>query len=244
MNWFESWFDSPYYHLLYADRSQEEADAFIKNIYRFLQIQSTDTILDLACGAGRHSLALAQKGNKILGIDLSQNSINQAKEESQKLHITTVDFQTADMRNFALNITFDYVLNLFTSFGYFQSKSDNQKVADQICQHQNKNGITVIDYLNSAKVKANGESRTVKTVEGIQFNLHKFIEQDWVYKNIQFHVDGQDYQFREQVQLFEKGEIENYFHNAGYITQNHFGNYNLDPYTKESDRSILVFIKQ
>lgn len=244
MNWFESWFDSPYYHILYADRSQDEAYNFINNIYRFLRIPPTGTILDLGCGAGRHSLALAQKGNKVLGIDLSQNSINQAKKESQKLHITTVDFQTADMRNFAVNTTFDYVLNLFTSFGYFQSKSDNQIVADRICKHQIKNGITVIDYLNSAKVKANGESRALKTVGGIQFKLHKFIEQDWVYKNIQFHVDGQDYQFREQVQLFDKGEIENYFHNAGYTTQNHFGNYDLDPYTKESERSILVFKKR
>jgi len=244
MNWFESWFDSPFYHILYADRSQGEADTFINNIYQYLQIQPSGTILDLACGAGRHSLALAQKGNNVLGIDLSQYSINQAKKESQKRNITNVDFQTADMRTFALNISFDYVLNLFTSFGYFQSKIENQCVAEQISNHQIKNGITVIDYLNSAKVKTNGESRTIKTIEGIQFHLHKFIERDWVYKDIQFQVDSRDYQFREQVQLFDKGEIETYFHNAGYVTRHHFGNYNLDLYTKESDRSILVFEKQ
>ncbi len=244
MNWFESWFDSPFYHILYADRSQGEADTFINNIYQYLQIQPSGTILDLACGAGRHSLALAQKGNNVLGIDLSQYSINQAKKESQKRNITNVDFQTADMRTFALNISFDYVLNLFTSFGYFQSKIENQCVAEQISNHQIKNGITVIDYLNSAKVKTNGESRTIKTIEGIQFHLHKFIEHDWVYKDIQFQVDSRDYQFREQVQLFDKGEIETYFHNAGYVTRHHFGNYNLDLYTKESDRSILVFEKQ
>ncbi len=85
--WFQEWFNSPYYHLLYNHRDEDEALAFIRRIIVHLQPPITGRMLDAACGRGRHSRALAEKGFDVTGIDLSFESINVAKEsENDKLH--------------------------------------------------------------------------------------------------------------------------------------------------------------
>lgn len=243
MDWFESWFDSPYYHILYANRDENEAKEFIHKVYTTLEIQSSDILLDLACGAGRHARSLAEYGNHVVGIDLSSNSINSANEQLKIQPITNLEFRVADMRNFELGLTFDFVFNLFTSFGYFTDKRENKKVVQQIAQHQKSGGITIIDYLNSHKVKSTGDSKEIKTISNIEFRLEKYVEQDMVYKNIEFQDQSASFKFREQVQLFELGEIESYFIDLGYEVWKHWGNYLLEPYHIESDRSILVFKK-
>src|SRR5436853_6516213 len=60
--WFESWFDSPYYHVLYKERDDLEARSFLDSLIGYLNPAPGSTILDVACGKGRHSLYLNQKG--------------------------------------------------------------------------------------------------------------------------------------------------------------------------------------
>ncbi|MGL4598779.1 MAG: class I SAM-dependent methyltransferase, partial [Bacteroidia bacterium] len=121
-NWFASWFDSPYYHLLYRNRNQDEAAQFIRKLGNFLAVLPASHALDLACGKGRHAVQLHKLGLRVTGIDLSPESI----VEARKLEQEGLEFFEHDMRRpFRINY-FDYVFNLFTSFGYFQSKRDNQ----------------------------------------------------------------------------------------------------------------------
>ena len=93
--WFQSWFNTSYYHLLYRNRDYKEAEVFIKNIVKYLNLDKDDSILDLACGKGRHSIFLNSLGFNVTGLDLSKNSIKEAKtKESSSLH-----FYVHDMRN-------------------------------------------------------------------------------------------------------------------------------------------------
>lgn len=243
MQWFESWFDSPYYPILYTHRSQEEANLWIDTLYQYLNIQPQQSILDLACGAGRHAIRLAQKGNEVVGIDLAPHAIASAKASALDLSLSNVTFLVGDMRDFRLEKDVDFILNLFTSFGYFEQKSDNQQVIHQIAAHQKKGGVVVIDYLNSAKVYADGEIRQDKTIQDISFHIHKYIEKDIVYKDIRFEDKNQSFYFQERVQLFRTGELEDYFHAVGYTTIAQFGSYQLEPYRADSDRAILIFRK-
>ena len=113
--WFGEWFDSPYYHILYRDRDYQEAHAFIDKIVKYFDLHSTDAILDLACGKGRHSIYLNEKGYNVVGVDLSAQNITFASQYgNDRLH-----FYRHDMREVFRESTFDYVLNMFTSFGYF-----------------------------------------------------------------------------------------------------------------------------
>src|ERR1700740_139961 len=94
MSWFSDWFNSPYYHLLYQHRDEDEASLFIHSLIRHLQPPAGAKMLDVACGKGRHSKALADMGFDVTGIDLAADSIREAKKfESDQLH-----FYQHDMR--------------------------------------------------------------------------------------------------------------------------------------------------
>ena len=92
--WFKSWFDTTWYHLLYRHRDEEEARRFMSRLTSFFPVPAGARILDLACGKGRHAAFLAEKGYEVTGIDLSGESIRTAKKmESERLR-----FEVADMR--------------------------------------------------------------------------------------------------------------------------------------------------
>jgi SAM-dependent methyltransferase len=243
--WFESWFDSPYYHILYKHRDDIEAELFIDTIYTIFKILPQHTILDLGCGKGRHSLYMAQKKNNVLGVDLAANSILEAQKTALKMNIgSNLEFQVGDMRNFNLDIRFDFVLNLFTSFGYFDDKTDNLKVIESIARHQSTGGILLIDYFNSQLVRKNGEVKNSQLIDGIEFHTYKQISEGHVIKDIQFSDQGIDYQFQEKVQLFEADEIESMLRKFGYKLIGNFGDFNLNAYNENSPRSIIVGIKE
>src|SRR5699024_2160883 len=144
MNWFEEWFDSPLYEKLYANRDETEARKLIQLIEQTLKNNHCQTILDLACGRGRHSVTLAQKGYHVTGIDLSEQSIKQAQETATNRQLKNVDFQVRDMRR-PLAKTFDAVLNLFTSFGYFKEDKENARIFDSVVTMLAPEGIFVFD---------------------------------------------------------------------------------------------------
>lgn len=239
--WFESWFNSPYYHTLYQHRDDKEAELFIDHLYHYLKINETHSILDLACGAGRHSIYMASKGNRVTGIDLASNSIEEAKTKAIEKGLTeSLKFQVEDMRDFVLNTRFDFILNLFTSFGYFETKAENEAVLTSAKNHLNNNGILVIDYLNSQLVRANGEENYTKTISDIDFIIHKYFDRDFVIKEIEVKDHGKISKFREQVQLFELKEIQTMLENLGFQIVNHFGDYKLGAYKENSPRSIVI----
>ena len=120
--WYASWFDTPYYHILYKDRNYAEAELFMKTLTHYLNLEPGDEILDLACGKGRHSVYLNSIGYNVTGADLSENSIAHAS----KFENDTLRFQVHDMcKPFAFQ--FEAVFNLFTSFGYFENEEDVKK---------------------------------------------------------------------------------------------------------------------
>ena len=94
MSWFINWFDSPYYHLLYKNRDEKEAQVFIDDLMQYLQIPQGSKLIDIACGKGRHAIYFNKKGMDVVGVDLSSNSISYAKEHEN----STLQFEVHDMR--------------------------------------------------------------------------------------------------------------------------------------------------
>ncbi|MDQ6761961.1 MAG: class I SAM-dependent methyltransferase, partial [Bacteroidota bacterium] len=142
--WFKDWFNSPYYHQLYFKRDESEAAAFINKLIEHLQPAPASLMLDIACGKGRHSRMLAAKGFHVTGIDLSTDSIIEAK----KFDAENLEFFVHDMRlPFWINY-FDYAFNFFTSFGYFNTRREHDNSIRTIAQSIKPGGIFVIDYLN------------------------------------------------------------------------------------------------
>jgi SAM-dependent methyltransferase len=239
--WYEEWFDSPYYHILYKDRNVKEARAFIDQLLDFLELEPPGKVLDLACGHGRHSRYLAYKGFDVTGLDLSEQSIQFAKAfESGQL-----SFFKHDMRRPFRVLYFDAVFNFFTSFGYFEKEEDDLNVLKNVAVGLKKNGLFILDFLNAHLLRRQLQEHTVKTVEGIRFNISRSIANDFVIKDIQFTDRGQDFFFQEKVRLLMLEDFRLLFEQVGLELFHTFGNYQLDPFEEsESPRLILIAKKK
>jgi SAM-dependent methyltransferase len=239
--WFENWFDSKYYHILYGNRDIAEAEQFMTNLLAFLLPESSAKIHDLACGKGRYSLFLNHKGFEVTGTDLSSESIRFARGFEN----SGLSFFQADMRQLIRVNYFDYVFNLFTSFGYFSAQKDNEAVMDGVHASLRKGGIFVLDYMNSEKMckTMTGEGR--KEAEGIEFKYRKYMEQGYLIKDIRFFDQGKEYYFQERVRAFSKADFKALFENAGFEILHFKGNYKLDDFDETiSDRLIVIASKK
>jgi cyclopropane fatty-acyl-phospholipid synthase-like methyltransferase len=236
--WFQSWFNTSYYHILYKNRDYKEAEIFIKNIVKYLNLDKEDSILDLACGKGRHSIFLNSLGFHVTGLDLSKNSIKDAKKkQSSSLH-----FNVHDMRNL-YSTQFEVVLNLFTSFGYFEKDSDNFKVIQTIKSSLKQKGIGVIDFMNSSHVIENLIPQNSYQADGVTFKLKRSYSDGFITKDIEVLDSGKTYQFQEKVRAYSLQDFETMLSNAGLHLLECFGNYKLEPFnSKTSKRLILIFM--
>ena len=236
-SWYSSWFDTPYYHILYRDRGYEEAEGFMINLMSFLNLKQGASVLDLACGKGRHSIFLNKLGFNVTGVDLSKHSITFAKKfENEKLH-----FQVHDMCQ-PMDKKFDAVLNLFTSFGYFDREQDNLATIRAIKQEIKQNGYGVIDFMNVEKVLKNLVSAEEKEVRGVTFRLRRFYRDGFILKNIQFEDEGETFNYTEKVKALTLLDFKAYFKKAEINLLHTFGSYDFEEFKKDtSDRLILIF---
>ncbi len=236
-SWFAEWFDTPFYHILYKSRNYQEAQTFIDKLESYLHFQKADKILDLACGKGRHSIYLNSKGYDVTGIDLSKNSVKYANKFAD-VHL---HFYVHDMRESFRTDEFDYVLNLFTSFGYFEEDNDNLRAIQAIAQNLKQGGKLVLDYMNSTKALKNLTANYEKEVDGIKFVITKSVENGFIIKNIDFEFENKSYHFQERVKTLDFYDFHRYFDASGLVCERTFGNYQLDDFDMEqSDRMIFV----
>jgi SAM-dependent methyltransferase len=236
--WFASWFDSPYYHILYQHRDEAEAQFFIDNLLSEIKLPEHARLLDLACGKGRHSIYLHSKGFNVVGADLSPESIaaaNLSKTEG-------LEFVVHDMRETLKMGDFDAVLNLFTSFGYFNSEDEHLAVLNAAkFLIVNKKGVLVIDFMNARKVINNLLLSEQKEVQGIVFNIRRFVENGYIVKEISFTDKGESYRFQERVRAFSLADFQDLLTKAGMQIEKYFGNYALATYNADnSDRLIII----
>ncbi len=238
--WFKDWFNSPYYHLLYNNRDENEASLFIDNLCNYLNLGKQSKIWDLACGKGRYSIALNKKNFTVVGTDLSKKSIIEATKHTN----STLDFFEHDMRSPFRSNYFDAVVNLFTSIGYFKNFNDNFLVFKNVAQSLKPNGFFVIDFFNANKVCRSIKPNYVEKREDIEFEITKKIINNEIHKRIEFTANDKHYFFEETVSLLVKSDFENFANACNLKLMTTFGNYNLDEFNSEtSDRLILIFKK-
>ncbi len=236
-NWYTSWFDTSYYHILYKNRDYKEAGEFMENLTSFLKLYKNAEILDLACGKGRHAKYLNDLGYSVTGVDLSPKSIAFAKQFENK----SLRFEEHDMC-LPYPKKFDAVFNLFTSFGYFENEEDNLKTIKAIKKELKPNGFAVIDFLNAEYVKRNLVPSETKSIDGITFHINRSIVEGYIIKKISFQHDNKDFVFEERVKAIALSEFKDCFKLADINLLHCFGDYQLNDFKKESsDRLILIF---
>lgn len=236
-DWFATWFNSPYYHILYRNRDVQEAEDFIERLISRLDLPKGSRALDLACGKGRHSLQLRKGGFEVVGIDLSDESIAEAKQQERD----GLEFFVHDMRGLYWSEYFHLIVNLFTSFGYFHNKEDDQKTISAVADALKPEGIFVIDFMNAVKTQKNLIDHEEKTIDGVKFLIDREVEDGVITKRIHIIDGSTELDFKEEVDALERSDFEKYFENAGLKVIDVFGNYALEKFEeKTTDRLMII----
>lgn len=241
--WFKDWFNSPYYHKLYSNRDATEANEFINKIINYLQLLPNTKVLDVACGKGRHSLAMANLKLDVTGIDLSGKSISHAKQfEHDHLHFFKHDMRLPFWVNY-----FDVAFNLFTSFGYFKTEREHNNALRSICQSLKQSGTLVIDFLNVHYEETNLQRFEEKQIDDYQFIITKWQTETHFIKQIQYTKNGMGlpkHLNTEKVAKFNLGDFAEMLALQKMQIQEVFGDYTLGHYDiNNSPRMIMVVRK-
>jgi SAM-dependent methyltransferase len=237
--WYRDWFNSPYYHLLYQHRDESEAEQFIATLMGHLHLPNGSFVLDVACGKGRHSVALAEMGYEVTGIDLSAASIAEARlQEHSHLH-----FYQHDMRSsFRINY-YDLVLNCFTSFGYFKTRREHDNAIRTMALSLKPQGQLVIDFLNVPFAAKRLEKSQVVERNEVQFHVTKWQDEHHFYKQIQITEKGK-HQLRhlhtERVAKFSLGDFNEMLGDQGLQINAVFGDYQLSPYQLQTSPRMVI----
>jgi len=236
--WFATWFDSPHYHQLYSHRDDGEAAEFIDNLIKLIDPPERAAALDLGCGAGRAARHLASKGLDVTGLDLAANSIQQAMMASS----AGLRFRQGDMREPFGDGAFDYVFNLFTSFGYFETLFEHVKVLRNIANALKPGGVLVMDYLNVAHAESRLKRNELISRSGTDFHVTRWSDADCFHKRIAFeNADGRQVEHTERVMKFTLQEFKWLFAFQAMQLEAVYGDYGLGDYdVNRSPRMIMV----
>ena len=239
--WFESWFDTVYYHKLYNNRDNKEANFFILNLISYLKPNKSSKILDLACGKGRHSVILNKLGYNVLGVDLSPSNIQYANQYQNK----NLRFAIHDMRKTIENESFNFIFNLFTSFGYFKSKEENKNVLISTNTMLENDGIIIIDFMNSKKIIANLIEKEVKVIDGIKYQISRKHDDNYIHKYIKINEKGSVKIYKERVQSLDQADFKKLLDECNFQIIDTFGDFKLSNFNEEkSDRLIIIAKKR
>ncbi len=238
-SWYTDWFNSPYYHRLYFERDEKEAEAFIHQLAKRLQLAEGCRVLDVACGKGRHGRILASSGFDVTGIDLAPSSIAWAKQsENERLHFFIHDMRLPFYSNY-----FDYAFNFFTSFGYFKTRREHDAAIRTIANSLKPGGALVIDYLNVHFAEEHLVRNEVKEIDGTIYEIHRWDDDTHFYKRITITDPAllKPAEHTEKVAKFSLGDFTDMLGYQGLQVQEIYGDYLFNDYdTRKTPRLIIV----
>lgn len=231
--WFESWFGEEYV-ALYPHRNEAEAERAVALIASTLASRPVRRVLDLACGSGRHARYLGQRW-WTSGVDLSEVLLRMAQRDDTPASLVRADIRLLPYAK----SSFDLVVNLFTSFGYFETDAEHEGVMRDLARVINPGGTFVLDFFNAAQVRDHLVPYDESFIAGRHVEQRREITDDgrFVVKHIAMKNEGKE--FVERVRLFRKDDLVSMFKRAGFSIETSYGDYGGEPLTDRSPRVIL-----
>jgi SAM-dependent methyltransferase len=232
-DWFEQWFGEDYLNI-YQHRDEREAEHVVELIASNLAGREIQSVLDLGCGAGRHTKVLCERWWTV-GLDLSMALLKVARTESPD-----APYVRADMRDLPFgDETFDLIVNLFTSFGYFEDDREHARVLSCVCAATKRGGTFVIDFLNAGHVRRELVPYDERVENGITIEQTRKISPDDRFVEKRIRLRGRGKEYIERVRLLSEADLERMLSVAGFDVSTRFGDYSGAGWSEDSPRTIL-----
>jgi SAM-dependent methyltransferase len=240
--WYKRSFQEDYL-LVYKHRDQLGAENEVRAMSEWLKLPPGSRVLDLCCGSGRHSIVLHDLGYDVTGVDLSETLLAEALLNTVG---RSIRWLRGDMRAVPLEETFDAVLNMFTSIGYFEDDAENEKVLHEIHRLLRPGGRFIIDFLNPSYVRSRLVPHSVRQDGNTTIDEVRGIQGDFVVKTIRISEPGvDDRTYEERVKLYELSGFRSMLAKADLVLDQVYGAYDGAPYDEmTSTRLIMVGHKE
>jgi SAM-dependent methyltransferase len=226
-------------------RTPDKTAAEVEQIISLLQLQAGATILDLGCGPGRHTVELARRGFQVTGVDRTGSYLAAARRRADHLG-ADVELVQADMRRFSRAQAFDYALNLWTSFGYFDDANDDLKVLRNLRACLKSNGKLLLDTVGKETLARNFQPRHWhRHPEKAEYLLEeRRVSEGWHSVETQWILirDGQSKSFKFRLRLYSGAELSRSLFEAGFSAVQLYGSLNGVPYDNGAERLVAIAI--
>lgn len=239
MGWFKHWFGTRYYSLLYGHRDVEDARQWVEAILGRWQLAQGSAVLDLACGRGRHAFFFAEAGMRVTGVDISEASINEARET-----VPGAEFAVHDMREPFRPATFDAVCCLFTSLGYFEDLEDDRAVFRAVLAALRPGGRFVLDFMNTGLVIRDLVADERVSKEGIDFKLHRSCDRGVLVKCITVKDGAEVHRFEERVQALTPDQLQAMAREAGFEIEDRTDGPELLPFDAMNSQRFVLWMRK
>ena len=237
--WFIDWFNTEEYLYVYRHRNDAEAEKLVNLILLNTMIDEHADVIDLACGSGRHSVLFAEKGFNVTAVDLSENLLNVARASARNLGLK-INFLNSDLRKFCINSKFDLAVNLFTSFGYFETDHENFSLFSDALNLLKDNGYFVIDYFNSNYIKKHIIPHSEDHFNGKTIIQDRKIVENRVIKDIVVAQNGSRKNYRESVRMYTDTDLKTGIKEAGLKILKIFGDFDGNKFDLNSSPRIII----
>ncbi len=246
--WYEDWFGRDEYELVYHERGEAEAERMVDLLERVARPAAGAAVLDVGCGRGRHARVLARRGYRVTGIDLSEDVLAQARTRADDEGLV-LTFRRSDMREPACDACFDGVINLFTTFGYFEDEADHLRAVRAMAAALRPGGWLFQDFLNASYVRSHLVPEDAHVHAGVEIRQQRWIADGRIGKRITLHDrhaprNGTRGPFFESVRLLTLDDFRALYAAAGLTLSATFGDDDGAPHGPASPRLILYAHKR
>ncbi len=241
--WYKDWFNTEEYLNVYRHRNDEDAKRLVNLVLSKVKLPENSGVLDLACGAGRHSILFAENRFKVTAVDLSENLLEVAKKSAEKAGVH-VNFVRCDIRYFSISAKFSLVVNLFTSFGYFEEDEENFRVFKVAYEHLQAGGYFVLDFFNKCYIEKNLVPESVNVYNGEKIIQRRSVEGSRIKKKIFIMKNGNEKHYHESVRMYCKDELISAIERHGFEIKSLFGDFDGNYFDHEKSKRIIIIARK
>lgn len=226
---------------LFSEDRLAAAKTDVDGAIKLLALKPSVRVLDLCCGLARHSLELARRGYKVTGVDRTRIYIERAKKSAKNQGVEP-EFIQEDMRRFVRPSAFDAVINLFTSFGYFEDEPDNLQVLNNIYHSLKPGGAALFDTISKEILARDFKERDWLECGDALLLEQRSVDKDWKWFKPRWIIvkDGSKHEFRWKIRLYSGPEFKALLKRAGFKEVQLYGGLDGTPYDRNAKRLVAV----